>query len=201
MPRAVRPAERVDVTVGRYRIIAGRLDERCVARAFRDRALVVECGGRTVDAAVEAARAAIARHDHERLERRDAGVPLAIEYQEALDHVLPGAPAAYALMLDAHRRAPNQTATAADLARAGGYADYEAANVHYGKLARAIAEYLGFRPQSRADGTPIWTATLATGDTEAKGGSERWRWRLRPEVVAAIDGSAAVRAALDADAA
>ena len=86
-------------------------------------------------------------------------------------------------MLTALHSAPDQTLTATQLAAAAGYDSYASANEKFGKLARMIAEDLDFQPPRRADGSPLWTATLATeADTGAPTSDGQWRWKMRLEV-------------------
>lgn len=56
-----------------------------------------------------------------------------------------------------------------------------------GTLARRIAEEIEWEPPM-INGTPTWTLALATGADEGEP-IERaeWRWKLRSEVVEALD--------------
>jgi|GEM_PF-1326738 len=100
-------------------------------------------------------------------------------------------------MLKAHLAAPDNIMTATELAKAGGYNSYVSANSLYGKLGRRIAEHLGWVPEKREDGTPIWTFALATDADEPSKGhwsarqsdGQHWRWQLRPEAIEAATGS------------
>lgn len=94
-------------------------------------------------------------------------------------------------MFAAHLNAPDHIMTATQLAQAAGYDDYVVANSQYGQLGRSLAEELDWQPQKRKDGNPIWTLALATGvDGDAREEGEEvmghWRWKLRPEIVAAL---------------
>jgi len=91
-------------------------------------------------------------------------------------------------MLAAHGQAPDLTITAGALAAAAGYSRWGPANLHYGTLARRVAELLEIRPAGSSTRTkPLWTTALAEGwrpDDPTTGG--QWRWRLYPEVAAAL---------------
>ena len=82
--------------------------------------------------------------------------------------------------------------TATELATAGGYDSYVSANSQYGALARKLAEELEWNPPE-FNGVPTWTFALATGaDGESRAdmealGYEQWRWKLRPEIAAALN--------------
>lgn len=96
-------------------------------------------------------------------------------------------------MLNAHLWAADNTMTATELATAGGYASYVSANSQYSALGRKLAEEMEWSPPE-FKGVPTWTLALATGadgytraDMEAMGFAQ-WRWRLRPEVVTALQG-------------
>ena len=67
-------------------------------------------------------------------------------------------------MLKAHSKAPDRTITSSKLAEAAGYKGYQAANLWYGKLGKAIAMQIGTTPDRiYDDGSPIWTFILADG--------------------------------------
>lgn len=94
-------------------------------------------------------------------------------------------------MLAAHLQAPDHVLTATQLAQAAGYDDYVVANAQYGQLGRALAEELDWEPQEKTAGKTVWTFTLATdADGQAREEGEEiaghWRWKLRPEIAAAL---------------
>ena len=121
-------------------------------------------------------------------------------YEQAFAELLPTMPDSYHAMLRAHLRAPDHLISATRLAEAAGYAGYEGANLHYGKLGYAIADEIGFAPPKRADGTEIWTCAIARDpslDTEfpdtsfldaimRNADAAHFEWQLRPQVVAAL---------------
>lgn len=82
------------------------------------------------------------------------------EFGETLD-VLELSPAE-AAMLSAHASADGRFLTSFELAQAGGYADFSAANLQYGLLGRRFAEAMDLSPIARRpDGSRIWTTALA----------------------------------------
>jgi hypothetical protein len=181
-----RYSRRTDVAFGRYRIIAAESRGRYVAKLFLGRRQVLEREGNSVDSTIMAVKSAIERRDRERLCRRRDGVPTAEEFAEALEYFADEFPKSHLNMLHAHRRAPGRTLTSREIARAGGYKDYEAANLQYGLLGRKIAELLEYRPERRfSDDHPIWTLTLANGQRDQR--SDLWRWTMHDELAKAMD--------------
>lgn len=73
--------------------------------------------------------------------------------------------------------APNHTITATKMANGMGYSRYNASNLHYGNLAKKIAEYLNIKITSEA------TEAIVT----FKKVNNEWHWTLLQEVVKAIE--------------
>ena len=88
-------------------------------------------------------------------------------------------------MLKAHWLAENHTITAAQLAAAAGYPNYESANLYYGRLGKTLAPRLPLEPEKRKGGARIWTTILATGDASQPQGAH-FQWVMRPELVEAL---------------
>jgi hypothetical protein len=83
----------------------------------------------------------------------------------------------YVSMLQAHRVAPNFDVTATELADAVGYQNFNAANLHYGKLGSYIGELLRL-PQPE-----FCVKTLVTFRHDGV----EWHWIMRPEVIQTLD--------------
>lgn len=176
----------------RYVIRSMRIAGEWSARAFRGKtAFGVVQSGATEDAAVLATKRMIDAHNQQqRANRGFEGYPTSNEVRAALSiiKITDGQSA----MLKAHLLAPDNVLTATELAAAGGYDSYVSANSQYGNLGRKLAEELDWTPP-KFDGVPTWTFALATGvdgDTRADMGAlgyEQWRWKLRPEVRAALE--------------
>lgn len=81
-------------------------------------------------------------------------------------------------MLRTHYHAPSRTLTATQMAKALGYPKYSAANLHYGKLGRLVAEQIGWRP------LPEQTVFVLV--TFEKLGRE-WHWIMRQAVARALE--------------
>lgn len=89
-------------------------------------------------------------------------------------------------MLRAHANAADRTLTATELAQAAGYESYEAANAHYGRLGRQVAEFLDVVPPiDRQRGESVWTRVLAY-DADEEGAHGHLQWIMHPEVAEAL---------------
>jgi len=82
-------------------------------------------------------------------------------------------------MLRTHYRAPDQIITAHQLAEAVGYKDYPGANLWYGKLAKLVAEEVGYQP-------PEGYTFLSTLVTFVKVDTP-YPMKLRPKVAKALE--------------
>jgi hypothetical protein len=124
------------------------------------------------------------------------GSPSAIEYAEAFAR-LGRLPPSYEAMLDAHLAAPDYSITATQLAEAAGFENYNAANLHYGKLGEMLSRELGWLPPKRDNGDYIWTAVIAGWPGEPSlaeldramqraDATNHFEWQMRPQVVQAL---------------
>lgn len=127
--------------------------------------------------------------------RGDDGTPSALEYAEAFNRIAMSA--GQEAMLQAHLDAPDHCITATQLADAAGYENWSAANLQYGLLGQKLAEEMNYNPPLRADGSTIWTATIAGWDEspdhakldramERREDDEHFEWLMRPQVVEAL---------------
>ncbi|WP_300114313.1 hypothetical protein [Sphingobium sp.] len=186
---------------GRYEIKSGPLAGAWGANAFRQRVVVAKATGTTREEAIANLRSELERMDQADLSSRDSeGAPPASVYEVALARLLPDMPDSYIAMLRAHLTAPDHLISATKLAEAAGYAGYEGANLHYGKLGQRVADEVGFSPPRREDGTEIWTCAIARDtslDTEYPDTSmlealsrnmetQHFEWQMRPQVVQAL---------------
>ena len=179
-------SERIDIMYRRHRIIAGERQGSPAAVVYDGSANLHEADGSTVTAALEKAKTWI---DHvlngEIAKRRSPYVGTREEYRRAFRTLSVGKH--HEDMLRAHANAPDHTLTATELARAAGYDSYEAANAHYGRLGRQVAEFLDLSPRVHPQrGEPVWTMAIAAGVDEAEGENAHWRWTMHPEVVHAL---------------
>jgi hypothetical protein len=179
-------SERIDIMYRRHRIIAGDRQTGPAAVIYGGSAKLHEVRSSTVATALEQARGWIDHLlDAQRANRRLSHVGTREEYLRAFRALSIGEH--HEAMLRAHANAADYALTATELARAAGYDSFEAANIHYGRLGRQIAEFLDLPPPvHKRRGEPIWTMVLAGGADEAEGEDDHWRWRMHPEVVDAL---------------
>jgi len=94
----------------------------------------------------------------------------------------------YLNMLKAQYQADGHIITASRLAEAAGYANYNAANLHYGTMGRLLAVYLGYLPPKRPDGTRMWWQTLSKGNAASEETLDgHFEFVMRPELVKALE--------------
>lgn len=184
---------------GRYIIRSGPGGGGWQARALQGKRPIGDVQtGNSREGAIQKVRELLDSREADIIASRGAdGSPSAREYAEAFGRI-GKLPQSYEAMLDAHLDAPNLLITATELAAAAGFENYNAANLHYGKLGLMLSEEIGWQPPRRNDGTPIWTGVLATpgnmhsaDETDweelyARGDDGQFQWRLRPQVVQAL---------------
>lgn len=179
---------------GRYTMIARTMAGVHRAVGYIGKRRITEATGDSIQSARENLRAELAARDRVEIEKRVAGVPTAVEYQEALEVLADKITDAQRAMLKAHYHAKkadvredraDRTLTVIELAKAAGFPDFGAANLQYGLLGRKVAEQLGYKPPIPDDrDDTVWTFALATGVRRIEGGL--WEWTLRPEVADAL---------------
>lgn len=81
-------------------------------------------------------------------------------------------------MLQAHYHAPNKMLTATQMSKIMGYQNFNAANLHYGKLGKIIGNNLGWSP------LPVTTLHVLA---EFEKPEREWFWIMRPEVAEALE--------------
>lgn len=174
------------VTYGRYTIRAMKVSSGWQARAFRNMNIASQIeNANTRDAAILMVKAHLDDASAvERATRGPDGYPTSTTVRAALDQIQ--MTDGQLNMLNAHLDAPNHTLTATQLSQAAPYRDYQAANIQYGLLGRLLAEEMGWHPDKRNDGTPVWTTALATDANADEAGEGQFRWQLRPQIVHAL---------------
>jgi len=175
----------VDMEHGRYRIRAGLLNGIAMAIAYIAGRRIADATGADVEEAAANLRVLLDTNTKAELGQRVGGVPTAAEFREAF--LLFGAKVTghQRLMLQAQMVAKDHRRTAAELAKAAGYANYRLSNAQYGLLARKIGEELDYKPAAKAsDGKPLWAFVLAEGEGDPDAGD--FVWRLRDEVAAGL---------------
>lgn len=79
-------------------------------------------------------------------------------------------------MLQLHYYASNRTLAASQMSKAMGYKNFNASNLHYGKLGRLVGEIIGWAPK-----------TILNVLVEFEKPGSEWLWIMRPEVAKAIE--------------
>jgi len=118
--------------------------------------------------------------------KRNGASPSTEETTKALYRIWPKISAGQKAMLVAHQKADGQRITATQLAQAAGYANYSAANLQYGLLGALLFAEMPEELPRRADGTPIMTCAIATGDAADKDAEDHWVWKMRPHIYDAL---------------
>jgi len=86
-------------------------------------------------------------------------------------------------MLQAHYHAPNRTLTPTQMSKAIGYLNFNASNLHYGKLGKLVGEKLGWSPTKKESQGGVAVYILA----EIEQSGQECLWIMRPQVAQAIE--------------
>lgn len=179
-------SERIDHMYGRYRIIAGFMQEQYHAYAYTGSRVIHKAIGSDPDQTMQELKDFLHKHMQELLDRRDEdGVPCAEEYREAIESVKDKVLKEQILILKSHAEKPGDTITIKDLMRDAECETLEEADMLYAKVGRIISIFMDFKPGSsdlpfKLD--PI--CTIAIPKRERSGGL--WEWEFRPQFVEAL---------------
>jgi hypothetical protein len=168
---------------GRYTIRAMSVGNGWKAAAYLTAAMtkggswVAEEDGTSFDSVVQKIRVSLDARERSLHEARTPGpyfaVPNEQEYMEGLSYAR--FTPAQVEMLKAHAKAGDDGLTAGQIGRAGGYADFSSANLHYGKAGRLLSEVLHLTiPISPGREEPMPTGILAWWDAPEEGANGRW---------------------------
>jgi 5-methylcytosine-specific restriction enzyme A len=107
-------------------------------------------------------------------------VPSPADYKRALESLAPLAPS-YLAMLQFHYRQPERTARGLEVGEAAGFQNNPGgtANLHYGRLAKLVGTFLGWRPKGKVNLYVLATFKRPDG---------HWRWIMRREIAQALEG-------------
>ncbi len=93
----------------------------------------------------------------------------------------------YRTMLKAQFNSEDHIITSTRLAEAAGYANYNAANLHYGTIGKLLAHQLGYLPPKRANGERMWWRTLSSGNEASDATIDsHFEFVMRPELAEAL---------------
>lgn len=181
--------KRLETVYRGHRIISAQMKNGVGAAIYLGKASATPLRfyNNTIETATDDARAWVdAKYQASASSRPSPNVALAQEYVDALNA---RPPKDYELaMLKAH--GTHNVLTATQLANAAGYPSYSTANRLYGQLGREIADILHLQPDTRLDGTQIWTSILAFGsDADAvvtDENAEHFRWEIHANLKQAL---------------
>ena len=87
-------------------------------------------------------------------------------------------------LLEAHFSMPEYTATTTQLAKAVGYSNFNAANLHYGLFAKSLVNEMNWQDRfitDQGEPYPLWAFVDFNKEP-----NEMWKLTLRPEAVEAL---------------
>jgi hypothetical protein len=168
---------------GRYLIRTLTSGTGVSARAFAGGRAVMTAKDKTMDATLSAIRKLLDDRDASERAARQDGIPTAQEFVDAFARLNEKIGKHHWDMLRALLAAPDCTLTVAQIAAAAGYPSFRTANEKFGTLARMVAEDLGYNPERRSDGSPMWMLILATdANPTPRDIDGDWRWTMRKQV-------------------
>jgi hypothetical protein len=168
---------------GRFTLISGVLNGKARAVAFLKNRKVLECEGADTEEALASIKGALdARQQTRSRKRREPHIGTVDDYTDAFSAL--SLAEHERRMLYAHANAQGRTMTATELAQAGGYDSYTAANSLYGTLGKKVAEIAGLalKPAETRDDV-VYTCALASGVGEE---GQHWKWTMHPELFEAL---------------
>ncbi len=178
-------ADRITEEYRRHTLLAAFNGGVFKGRAWKDKKLLTEVLGESIDDVLNKLRKFVDGQFVAAASGRRQPANSAA-YVAAFRNILSDLSEGQLAMLRAHYLAVEHRLTAAQLAEAAGYANFNAANLQYGYVGKALYEEYPLEIPAYANGTPIYTFMLATG--VGKNADEaHWVWELRPEVASAIE--------------
>ena len=103
-------------------------------------------------------------------------------FQRALERLRGSIPRVYIELLRSHYAAPEHTITATQLARAVGYKNHSAANLHYGRLAALLKSELNW-----STGNSVGIKLLVTFVDPGERNNTEILWIMRPQLAEALE--------------
>jgi predicted HNH restriction endonuclease len=171
---------------GEYTLVARLIDGTYRGALWHGGRVEQKFEGNSLDDVYRKLVTALVERQADRAAARKGTVPTVQETVHALSRILQKASHGQRAMLRAHVNAQDQRITATELAEAAGYANYGAANLHYGLLGAMLFTEMPEDLPRRSDGTPIMTCAIASGEDQRNDREEQWVWKMRPHIVEAI---------------
>jgi hypothetical protein len=174
---------RINEDYRRHQLVAADTVRGFAGKAWKDGVCVFEAHGDSLSGVHASLKSGV-----DQLLTKRAGentAPTVQAYVDALRSILPSLSDKHLKMLRAHSSAPDRSLTATQLAKAAGYANYNAVNLQYGLVGKLLWEELPTVLPTTPDCTPIFTFAIAeAGNRDAP--EDQWVWQLRAEVAAAV---------------
>lgn len=181
------PASRHESVYRQLRIVAGSLNSRCVAIAYRGGKKFLQAEAADVSAAISQLKSSIDALHAQREADRGGGVPTPEEYADALlriDRFIN--PLQHAAIVR-HGGRPGAWASFGELARQLD-TEVELIQKGYARLGRYLGEILNYQPELDGLRKPLQPILVIAEPAEDDG---ELAWVLRPNLVAALEANSA----------
>lgn len=168
-----------------FTVVAASVNKSPKASAFLDATHKVTVIGKSLDEAVMLAEHWIDERKVTQAAARDARRPNVGTVDEYSDFLTASPPKDHCIkMLRANALGPKSSE---ELARAAGWDDYRAANLHYGTFAKEVGRWLGLTlTRFDHDGTEFFTSAIAQERRVETMRAESWVYELHAEFVEAL---------------
>ena len=174
---------RINEDYRRHQLVAAGRVRGFAGKAWKDGVCVFEANGDSLLGVHASLKVGV---DQLLAERARVNLSPTIEaYVDALRNLRPSLSDKHVAMLKAHSRAPDRSLTANQLAKAAGYANYNAVNLQYGLVGKLLWEELPTTLPAAEAGNPIFTFAIAEAGNR-DGPEDQWVWQMRTEVAAAV---------------
>lgn len=171
----------------RHHLLAALHKGKYQGRAWKDKSLVLEIEGTSIDNVLARLRSEINQIYGARISV-GAVSPKAAEYIEAFKKILKDINDGQFAMLRAHYHAPNHCLTPAELADVAGYKDTGGVNIWYGFLGQWLFEELSASVSLPIEnGKPVYTFALADYIPDPENPAGHKVWKMYDEVASAIE--------------
>lgn len=179
-------SERMDYMYGRYRVIAGFMEDQYHAYAYTGSRVIYKAIGSDSEKTEEELKDFLHKHMQDLHDQRGKdGVPCAEEFREAIESTKDKVSKEQILAIKNHAEKSGVTFTIKDLMRGSDFETLEEADTLYAKVGRTISVFLDYKPS--IDDVPFKLGpicVIAIPKTEHSGGL--WEWELRPQFVEAL---------------
>lgn len=171
----------------RHKLLAAFHKGKYQGRAWKDKSLVLEIEGTSIENVLERLRSDVNKIYGARM-MEGAASPKATEYIEAFKKIIIDINEGQFAMLRAHYNAPNRCLTPAALAKAASFKDTGGVNIWYGSLGQWLFEELSSAVSLPIEnGKPVYTFALANYISDPEKPEGHKVWKMHEEVASAIE--------------